>query len=98
MGAHARAVAKGIRQVIDGGVDEFLYDYPCHSPDGPHWYYMRAIRMSGEGPLRVVVSHEEITALKLSEEALRKSEAQLTAQKVELEETNIALEGAVEAA
>jgi DNA-binding CsgD family transcriptional regulator len=90
-GTHARAVAKGIREVIDGQVDEFLYDYPCHSPDGPHWYYMRAIRMSGEGPLRVVVSHEEITALKLSEEALRKSEAQLTAQTVELEETNIAL-------
>jgi DNA-binding CsgD family transcriptional regulator len=47
--------------------------------------------MSGEGPLRVVVSHEEITTLKLTEEALRKSEARLTAQKVELEEANIAL-------
>jgi DNA-binding CsgD family transcriptional regulator len=39
----------------------------------------------------VVVSHEDITALKLSEEALRRSEAQLTEQKVELEEANIAL-------
>ncbi|WP_319407152.1 LuxR C-terminal-related transcriptional regulator [uncultured Desulfosarcina sp.] len=90
-GADARTVADGIREVIAGRVDEFIYDYPCHSADGPHWYYMRAIRMSGEGPLRVVVSHEEITALKLSEEALRKSEAQLTQQKIELEESNIAL-------
>jgi DNA-binding CsgD family transcriptional regulator len=90
-GNDARAVAAGIRNVINGDVDEFLYDYPCHSADGPHWYYMRAIRMSGDGPLRIVVSHEEITALKLSEEALRKSEAQLTLQKVELEESNIAL-------
>ena len=90
-GADARTVAAGIRDVIKGGVDEFLYDYPCHSDDGPHWYYMRAIRMSGEGPLRVVVSHEEITALKLSEQALRKSEEQLKQQKVELEESNIAL-------
>jgi DNA-binding CsgD family transcriptional regulator/PAS domain-containing protein len=90
-GADARTVATGIREVIDGRVDEFMHDYPCHSTDGPHWYYMRAIRMSGNGPLRVVVSHEEITALKLSEEALRKSEAQLTQQKVELEESNIAL-------
>jgi DNA-binding CsgD family transcriptional regulator/PAS domain-containing protein len=87
----ARTVATGIRDVINGGVDEFLYDYPCHSDDGPHWYYMHAIRMSGDGPLRVVVSHEEITALKLSEEALRKSEEQLKQQKVELEESNIAL-------
>jgi len=87
----ARTVADGIRRVIDGSLDEFLYDYPCHGPAGPHWYYMRAIRMAGDGPVRVVVSHEEITALKLTEEALRESEAQLTRQKAELEETNIAL-------
>jgi len=87
----ARSVAAGIRDVINGRVDEFLFDYPCHSPEGPRWYYLRAIRMSGGGPMRVVVSHEEITALKLTEEALRKSEAQLTHQKVELEEANIAL-------
>jgi DNA-binding CsgD family transcriptional regulator/PAS domain-containing protein len=90
-GANARSVAAGVREVIAGNVDEFLFDYPCHSDDGPHWYYLRAIRMSGDGPLRVVVSHEEITALKLTEEALRKSEKQLTQQKVELEESNIAL-------
>ncbi len=90
-GANARAVAAGIRDVIAGRVDEFLHDYPCHSNDSPHWYYVRVLRMSGEGPLRVVVSHEEITALKLSEEALRQSESRLTAQKVELEEANIAL-------
>jgi len=90
-GEHARAVAAGIREVIAGKTDEFLLDYPCHNTDGPHWYYVRAIRMAGEGPLRVVVSHEEITALKLTEAALRESETQLTEQKVELEETNIAL-------
>ena len=89
--ADARAVAAGVREVIDGDVDEFLFDYPCHSEDGPHWYYLRAIRMSGEGSVRVVVSHEEITALKLTEAALRESESQLTRQKTELEEANIAL-------
>ena len=88
---HAETVAAGIRDVIDSRVDEFLYDYPCHSPEGPRWYYLRAIRLSGEGPIRVVVSHEDITALKLTEEALRESETQLTRQKVELEEANIAL-------
>lgn len=90
-GANARAVADGIRSVIENRVDEFLFDYPCHSPKGPHWYYMRAIKMSGGGPVRIVVSHEEITAIKLTEEALRKSEAQLTQQKIDLEEANIAL-------
>jgi DNA-binding CsgD family transcriptional regulator len=87
----AQAVASGIRDVMAGRVDEFLYDYPCHSPSGPHWYYLRALKMTGSGPVRVVVSHEEITTLKLTEAALRKSEALLNQQKVELEEANIAL-------
>ena len=84
-------VADGIRSVIKGGVDEFLHDYPCHSEDGPHWYYMRAIRMTGPAPIRVVVSHEEITALKLAEEALKESQDELFEQKQSLEEANIAL-------
>ena len=73
----AHKVAEGIRAVIGGDLEEFLHDYPCHSEDGPHWYYMRAIRMSGPGSIRVVASHEEITALKLTEEALRKSQEEL---------------------
>ena len=87
----AHKVADGIRSVIRGELEEFLYDYPCHSDDGPHWYYIRAIRMSGDGPIRVVTSHEEITALKLTEEALRKSQQELFEQKQSLEETNIAM-------
>jgi DNA-binding CsgD family transcriptional regulator len=87
----AETVARGIRAVINGSEKEFLYDYPCHSEDGPHWYYMRAIRVAGSGPVRVVVSHEEITALKLAEEALKKSQEELFEQKQSLEEINIAL-------
>jgi serine phosphatase RsbU (regulator of sigma subunit) len=71
---YARAVAAGIRSVIRGETSEFLYDYPCHGPDGLHFYYIRAIRVSEGKPIRVVVSHEDITALKLAEEALRKRE------------------------
>ncbi|UCG05171.1 MAG: helix-turn-helix transcriptional regulator [Desulfobacterales bacterium] len=87
----ARHVADGIRAVINGEIKEFLFDYPCHSKDSKHWYYMRAIRMSAEEPIRVVVSHEEITDLKLTEAALRKSRAALEEQKQSLEEANIAL-------
>jgi DNA-binding CsgD family transcriptional regulator len=90
-GAGARQVSAGIRDVIDKRLNEFLFDYPCHSAENLYWYYMRAVRMSGQGPVRVVVSHENITALKVTEEALRKSQVQLTQQKIELEEANIAL-------
>jgi len=70
----ARAVAAGIRSVIRGETSEFLYDYPCHGPDGLHFYYIRAMRVAESNPIRVVVSHEDITALKLAEKALRKRE------------------------
>ena len=53
----AGKVAQEIRAVIRGDLEEFLYDYPCHSEDGPHWYYMRVTRMSGADPIRVVASH-----------------------------------------
>ncbi|UCE54825.1 MAG: helix-turn-helix transcriptional regulator [Desulfobacterales bacterium] len=89
--ADAGKVAEGIRAVVRGDLGEFLYDYPCHSEDGPHWYYMRTMRMAGPGPIRVVISHEEITALKLAEEALKKSQEELFEQKQSLEEANIAL-------
>jgi DNA-binding CsgD family transcriptional regulator len=87
----ARRVADGIRAVISKEINEFLYDYPCHSPDGKHWYYMRAIRMYGSDPIRIVVSHEDITALKLTEEALRESQKEIEDQRQSLEESNIAL-------
>lgn len=87
----AHAVAKGIRAVIRGETGEFLYDYPCHGPDEQHWFYMRAIRMDSDGPLQVIISHEEITAIKLAEAALQKSKDDLEVQKRNLEEANIAL-------
>ena len=71
---YARDVAAGIRSVIKGETKEFLYDYPCHGPDGRHFFYLRSIRVAEKEPIRVVVSHEDITALKLAEEALRKRE------------------------
>ena len=87
----ADKVSEGIRAVIRGELEEFLYDYPCHSEEGRHWYYLRTMRMTGPGLTRVVVSHEEITALKLTEEALKKSQEELFEQKQSLEEANIAL-------
>jgi serine phosphatase RsbU (regulator of sigma subunit) len=70
----AHRVAAGIRSVIKAETKEFLYDYPCHGPDGRHFFYLRSIRVAEKEPIRVVVSHEDITALILAEEALRKRE------------------------
>ena len=87
----ARRISEGIQRVIRGEVHEFLYDYPCHSPTSRHWYYLRAIRMATEEPVRVVVSHEDITDLKLAEEALYESRKALEEKTQALEEANVAL-------
>lgn len=87
----AKVVAEGIRSVINGELKEFLLDYPCHSPSEKRWFYMRVNRIPGRGPMRAVVSHENITALKLAEESLKIQEQDLEAQRKNLEETNTAL-------
>jgi DNA-binding CsgD family transcriptional regulator len=89
--ADAVKVAAGIQAVIDKEIDEFLFDYPCHAPDKQHWFYMRVIRIPESDPIQVIVSHEEITALKLTEQALRESQETLQEQKQGLEEANVAL-------
>lgn len=70
----ARAVASGIRQVVKREINEFLYDYPCHSPEGPIWFYMRAVLMAEESPLRVIISHDDITQLKLVQKTLKENQ------------------------
>ncbi len=87
----AREVAKGIRSVISGKNDEFVTDYACHSSSVKRWFYMRARLLSLSGPLRVVISHENITPLKLAENALKKRESELEIQARNLSEANIAL-------
>ena len=87
----AKTVAEGIRAVIKGEVDEFLLDYPCHSPTEKRWFYMRVTPIPGSGPMHAVVSHENITALKLAEEALKVHEQELERKTLHLEEVNTAL-------
>jgi DNA-binding CsgD family transcriptional regulator len=84
-------VARGLRSVIFGEAQEYSIEYPCHSPTEKRWFFMRAVRLDGPGPLRVIVSHENITALKLAEERLRERERELEEKNRNLEEINTAL-------
>ena len=54
--------------------DEFSLEYPCHSPAEQRWFTGTARRFAEYDPARVVVAHENITARKLAEIALRISE------------------------
>lgn len=65
-------VASCIRSIMRGERDFYVIEYPCHSSDEKRWFTVRITKFNGEGPLRIVVAHENITERKLAEEELTK--------------------------
>ncbi|WP_210495637.1 sensor domain-containing diguanylate cyclase [Patulibacter sp. SYSU D01012] len=67
--ADAQRVADGLRQVLDGEVEQFRCEYPCHAPDELRWFDMRASPLPVEGVGALIV-HVDITQRRLAERAL----------------------------
>ena len=72
-----RLVAEGIRDVIAGRKAEFALEYPCHSPSGRRWFNVRISRFEVGRAIRVVVSHDDITARMLAEIELQEANRRL---------------------
>jgi PAS domain S-box-containing protein len=70
----ASVVAAGIRAVMAGQRDEFDLEYPCHGPREKRWFVVRVTRFAGDGPVRAVVAHENISERKRTAVALQESE------------------------
>jgi hypothetical protein len=66
----AGQVADAVRAAIAGGRQSFSVEYECHAPEKPRWFVMHLSAFPSDGPLRLVIKHEEITARKLAEEEL----------------------------
>lgn len=62
-----RPLADGIRAVIQGDATQFLHEYICLQAEEPRWFLCRVERFPGDGAVRAVVSHEDITQMKLAE-------------------------------
>lgn len=74
--ADATIAADGIREVLEGTRPWFAMEYPCHSPTEKRWFRMRVDRFTSLNSTRVVVSHEDITARVISENATRRWSSQ----------------------
>lgn len=81
----ARLVAEGIQSVIRGDRAHFTMEYACHSPTERQWFLVRVTRFPGEGPTRVVVSHENITPTRLANEQLKAQTIELNRAREEAE-------------
>ncbi|GAC1333525.1 MAG: hypothetical protein NVSMB14_00380 [Isosphaeraceae bacterium] len=57
----AATFGAGIRDVLEGRRQTYSQEYPCHSPEVRRWFIGKVDRVVGEGPRRVVVSHQDIT-------------------------------------
>ena len=66
----AQLFAVGMRAVLVGEQDEFTIEYPCNSPTQERWFMARVTRFPFDGPVRIVISHENITAAKLAQSHL----------------------------
>jgi diguanylate cyclase (GGDEF)-like protein/PAS domain S-box-containing protein len=64
-GAQAH-VKREIGKIVRGGGTTFEFEYSCHCSAGPHWFRVRAARFGKLGQ-KVVLTHEDITELKMAE-------------------------------
>jgi diguanylate cyclase (GGDEF)-like protein/PAS domain S-box-containing protein len=60
-----------LREVLAGQRLHFQLEYPCHSPTEKRWFMVRVSCIEASDPPRYVVAHDDVTALKLAQEALR---------------------------
>ncbi len=84
---HARALERGIRQVIDGQRETFTQAYETL---GGEWYRMSASRFVGDGPVRVVMFTQSIADLKRSERRLRNLNENLKRARDQADAANLA--------
>jgi DNA-binding response OmpR family regulator len=68
--ADARAALIGIREILQGRTEEFVLEYPCHSPTEQRWFAMRVSALTG-AERGAVIAHENITARWLAELKIR---------------------------
>jgi PAS domain S-box-containing protein len=71
-----RAVA-GIRAVARGERGAFEMEYPCHGNGQERYFVMRANRFRGDGPVRLVITHENVTDRVRAEREVRNAASQL---------------------
>ena len=63
----AATVADMLRTVASGKRNNLRHEYPCHCQSVERWFSVTVTRFAGDGPVRIVVAHTNITARKKSE-------------------------------
>lgn len=73
----ARRVSLAVEELLAGRDDSFLLEYEFGSGESVRWFEIYITRLQGDGPIRLVMSHIEVTNCKRTEDALKKSTKRL---------------------
>jgi len=77
--ALAGSIEAGVRAVLSGERADYTVEYPCASQDGERWWMMKAVKFTGPGEARVVVSHQEVTERRRAQAESQANQRQLLA-------------------
>ena len=75
--ADASRFGDQLHEVLAGRLQAFQHEYACHSENERRWFLARVSRIDGSDPLRVLVAHDDITAVRLTAEQVEHNEALL---------------------
>lgn len=75
----APLVAQGIRAVMEGSLNEFQLEYPCHSPAEKRWFVVRISGFQWYEQRRLIVAHQNVSELKRVQIELRESKQAIEA-------------------
>jgi PAS domain S-box-containing protein len=75
----AREVADVLRDILDGSLSQWNFEYPCPSPEEERWFLLRARPVVIKGRIHALLAHENISQMKITQEELR-SAAKLAEQ------------------
>lgn len=67
----ACAAAALIRGVAAGKHDTAMLEYPCHAQKEQRWFMLKVTRLPTDGPLRIVIAHENVSERKLAQDKIR---------------------------
>jgi two-component system, NarL family, sensor kinase len=67
----AGVARQGIGEVLRGHTEGFRLLYPCTCVNGQRWFQLRVSQFSERGTRRLLVSHEDVTEVKMAQDARR---------------------------
>ena len=63
----AGVIGRALEELLAGGSERRVFDYPCHSPTSQRWFLLRITAIDIEGERHAVIEHEDVTPRRLAE-------------------------------